>query len=105
MTTWNNTLIKLVYVQNGHDDLYFVFFFDTVPRLLEELESDTFTGFHIGDPVNLGHHKLEVFDTQIEYMENEKGEQTEEIDWIVYYVKSRKRRAYNSTPPLQNSKH
>lgn len=87
---WESILVKLVYIQNGKDDLPFVFFFDTVPKLKQELDVSTFEGFQVGDPLDLGKHQLVVFDTIIDYMENEHEELTSEIELMTYYVKARK---------------
>ncbi|WP_252314459.1 hypothetical protein [Sinobaca sp. H24] len=87
---WEGVLVKLVYIQNGKDELPFVFFFDTVPKLKQELEVSTFEGFQVGDPLDLGKHQLVVFDTMIDYMENEYDEPTSEIESVTYYVKARK---------------
>lgn len=87
---WESILVKLVYIQNGKDDLPFVFFFDTVPKLKQELDVSIFEGFQVGDSLDLGKHRLVVFDTIIDYMENENEEPTSEIESITYYVKARK---------------
>lgn len=87
---WEGILVKLVYIQNGKDDLHFVFFFDTVPKLKEELDLSIFEGFQVGDPLDLGKHELVVFDTIVEYMENEHEEPTSEMESVTYYVKARK---------------
>lgn len=87
---WEGVLVKLVYIQNGEDDTQFVFFFDTVPKLKQELDVTTFDGFQVGDPLDLGKHRLVVFDTMIDYMKNAYDEPTSEIESVTYYVKARK---------------